>query len=98
MSKQDDNRRRIKPELLKEIEGFEGKTFTEQVLNWHRKKDTLSEEELEEKFNRAMDRFKDKLHDPRENDKVSVDDVEDAVSRALERDLPELLRREVRSP
>lgn len=31
-----------------------------------------------------------------DQDNLSADDVEDAVSRALERDLPELLRREVR--
>lgn len=62
-----DNRRRIKPELLGEIEGHEGDTFTEQLLNWNRKQDTLSEDELEEKFSRAMDRFRKKLDEEQDN-------------------------------
>jgi len=97
MSNHDDNRRRIKPELLKEIEEFEGKTFTEQLLNWHRKQDTLSEEQLQEKFDRAMDKLRDKLNDSegKHRDMLSIDDVDDAVSRAIERDLPEVLRNEM---
>jgi len=61
--------KRVQPDLIDEIEEFEGGSFSEKMLKWRRDVDGLSHE-----------------------------DVEDAVSRALERDLPELLRREVRSP
>ncbi|MFB6215942.1 MAG: hypothetical protein ABEJ72_03105 [Candidatus Aenigmatarchaeota archaeon] len=37
-----DNRRRIKPKLLNEIEEYEGDTFTEQLLNWNRNQDKMS--------------------------------------------------------
>lgn len=101
MSEQDDNRRRIKPDLLDEIMDFEGTTFTEQLLNWHRKQDSVSEE-----LERTIESLKsigdeegktvDEIKESHVQDTLSVDDIEDAVSRAIERDLPEVLRREMR--
>jgi len=56
--------KRIQPDLVAEIEQYEGGSFSEKLLKWKNDVNTLSH-----------------------------NDVEDAVSRAIERDLPEVLRR-----
>jgi hypothetical protein len=50
----DDNRRRISSELLKEIEGFDGKDFSEQLLKWKNDADSLSSDELESVVRRVV--------------------------------------------
>jgi hypothetical protein len=50
----DDNRRRISTELLKEIEGFDGKDFSEQLLKWKSDLDSLSSNELESVVRRVV--------------------------------------------
>jgi len=111
MSESVSNRRRISEGLLEEIESFEGKDFSEKLLRWKNSSDGLSEElektvdalkSIGEGESVSVDELREKhgldSSSGGHEDSLSVDDVEDAVSRALERDLPELLRREVRSP
>lgn len=50
----DDNRRRISSELLKEIEDFDGKDFSEQLLKWKNDADNLSSNELESVVRRVV--------------------------------------------
>jgi hypothetical protein len=50
----DDNRRRISSELLKEIEDFDGKDFSEQLLKWKNDSDSLSSNELESVVRRVV--------------------------------------------
>lgn len=81
-----DNRRRIKPDLLDEIEEHEGDTFTEQILNWNRKQDAMSK-----KFNDAMERFEQKLSDKDNVSKNSegpdLDDIRNVMEKVLEENL-----------
>jgi len=104
--KPSDNRRRISDNLLDEIEEFSGKDFSEKLLKWKNDSDELSieisdqidefqifdEAKSEEWMEKQFEKFQDKMSE----NGITVDDVEDAVSRAIERDLPEVLRREMR--
>jgi len=70
----DDNRRRISKNLLEEIEQFDGKDFSEQLLKWKNDSDSSSID----------------------IDTLSHDDIDDAVSEALRRELPEILEQVMR--
>ena len=58
--------KRVQPDLVKEIEAYDGGSFSEKMVKWKNDVDTMTH-----------------------------DDVEDAVSRTLSSELPEILRREM---
>lgn len=85
--KPSDNRRRISDNLLEEIEKYDGKDFSEKLLKWKNDSDELSEEELEEKFDKAMTRFEEKVSyegDNSSSSDLTFDDVTEAVELAMQ--------------
>lgn len=69
---------------------FDGSNDWQRLHNWaedtYKHTDSVHNKDLLEKLD-DLQSYKNR---------ISVDDVEDAVSRAIERDLPEVLRREMR--
>ena len=71
-------------------QNFDGSNDWQRLHNWaedtYKHTDSIHNKDLLEKLD-ELDGY---------NNSITVDDVEDAVSRAIERDLPEVLRREMR--
>jgi len=52
-----DNRRRIKQDVLDEIEKHDGGNFTEKLLNWKHEQDNLSQSDIETTINAQLESF-----------------------------------------
>jgi len=81
VDKPSDNRRRISDNLLDEIEEFDGKDFSEQLLKWKNDSDNLSkkdlkmtDEQLEKQVDEAIERFKSKIDKLAEEDNTANKD------------------------
>lgn len=72
--KPSDNRRRISQNLLDEIESFDGKDFSEQLLKWKNSSDKLSDEEIE-KITEAIEKMIDGI------ETLTKRDIDKVVSR-----------------
>ena len=88
-----DNRRRIKEEILEEIEGKKGGNFTEKLLNWKNSQDNLSQELADtieslqgvgEKPGKTVEELRER-HEQQDSSSLGVDDVVDAVESVLRR-------------
>lgn len=80
--KPSDNRRRISQNLLDEIEEYEGKDFSEQLLKWKNSSDNLSKEELVESIDAELDRLENNMNN--KVDGLSRDDVREEINDALQ--------------
>lgn len=93
--KPSDNRRRISDNLLDEIEEFDGKDFSEQLLKWKNSSDNVSEmiQDLEKSIRDAVqgntyedeEALRERIDELRDKDQdtLSKEDVKEAVREAL---------------